>query len=262
MASTSTLSASTVARKAAIRAQIGPELRKVALPDSRFHYDFSSFITDFRDSTVATSRLISHPAFKAAKVIFITPDNCLEELRLEALNAGKIVLVTTYSIRRGFWLLDPAVIKGDIDRLKASLLDTMEKVGRHVTLQQMKDENLVVDLLVTGTGAVDTRTGIRFGKGHGFFDLEWAILSTLGMIRDGAQVVGFCHDCQVVDEGLEAEQFDTVCDLIVTPGGEIEVTSPQDKPTCGIMWERLESNMLDDIPPLRELQEMQGKKIT
>ena len=28
------------------------------------------------------------------------------------------------------------------------------------------------------------------------------------------------------------------------------------KPQCGILWNMLEENMLEDIPPLRELQEL------
>ncbi len=78
-----------------IRQRVWPALREVAIPDSRFHYDFGSFIADFDGSSAATKRLLSHPAFVSAKTVFITPDNCLRELRYAALSAAKLVLVTT-----------------------------------------------------------------------------------------------------------------------------------------------------------------------
>ena len=34
-------------------------------------------------------------------------------------------------------------------------------------------------MMVTGASAI-TPSGIRFGKGHGYFDLEWAMLSSKG----------------------------------------------------------------------------------
>lgn len=144
--------------KSDIRTQVWAELRKVALPDSRFHFDFSEFIADFHGSTDATTQLQQQRAYQDAAVVFITPDNCLEELRYAALRAGKKVLVTTYAIRRGFWLLDPARIAAGRYEYAATL-DGLEKVGRHIALAEMVEEKLVVDLMVTGTGAINGEGG-------------------------------------------------------------------------------------------------------
>ena len=57
------------------------------------------------------------------------------------------------------------------------------------------------DLLVTGASAVSTH-GIRFGKGHGYFDLEWAMFSEIHCLADDPLVVCAVHDCQVVDLNL------------------------------------------------------------
>ena len=243
-----------------IRQTVWPRLRQVAVPDSRFHFDFSSFIPDFQGSSFATTRLLSHPSFTQADTVFITPDNCLRDLRHAAVAAGKLVLVTTYAVRRGFVLLNPKVIEWEERRRLASYLDGMEDPScgaMHVSLTQMLHLNLKIDLLVTGTGAINL-SGIRFGKGHGFFDLEWGILFSLNMVKPDTPCVAVVHDCQVINTVLQPEIFDTVCDLIVTPTRIIDVAltdeRPVLKPNCGILWGQLQPNMLEDIPPLSELQ--------
>ena len=156
-------------QKDIIRQRVWPKLREVAYPDSRFHYDFSSFIADFNGSHEAVEALTQQPCYLTASTLFVTPDNCLETLRYRALQDGKKVLVTTYAIRRGFYLLDPQIIDTDTKRFQSSLLDAMEKsgLGRWISLSSLKEQKLQVDMLVTGTGAIN-HAGIRFGKGHGY----------------------------------------------------------------------------------------------
>lgn len=243
--------------KSDVRSRVWSELRKVAYPDSRFHYDFNSFIADFEGSRQATERLLRLPSFNAAQLLFIAPDNCLEYLRLAILRAGKAILMTTYGIRRGFWLLDPRAIPEEL-YVYASTLDGMEKVGTHICLREMRDRNLTVDMMITGTGAIN-REGIRFGKGHGYFDLEWGMLSTLHVASQDTTTVCLVHDCQVLDETLQPDEFDTVCDVIVTPKGLIDVQQAQ-KPKCGILWPRLQPGMMEGIPPLRELKELEASR--
>ncbi|ROV95191.1 hypothetical protein VMCG_08600 [Cytospora schulzeri] len=238
--------------KAAVRSKVWTELRKVAYPDSRFHFDFSSFITDFEGSQAANDRLLALPAFRGCSCVFITPDNCLEYLRERTLEAGIKILITTYSIRRGFWLLDPAEIDPKLFKYAATL-DGMEKVGKPVSLQDIVAMDLKVGLMVTGTGAINEK-GIRFGKGHGFFDLEWGMLFTIGVVNSNTVTAAVVHDCQLLAEELFPESFDTVCDLVVTPTKLIEADIAS-KPTCGILWDRLEPGMLEDIPPLQELKD-------
>ncbi|KAH9904339.1 5-formyltetrahydrofolate cyclo-ligase [Xylariomycetidae sp. FL2044] len=242
--------------KSDVRAKVWRELRQVALPDSRFHYDFSSFIADFAGSERAADRLLASPRYRGCGTVFITPDNCLEYLREMTLRRGTKVLMTTYGIRRGFWLLDPARIEAGLYKYAATL-DGMERVGRHVTLADIAAMGLEVGFMVTGTGAINHR-GVRFGKGHGFFDLEWGMLYATGIVDRGTMTAAVVHDCQVLDEELRPEVFDTICDLVVTPTRTLEAAGGgEGKPTCGILWDRLEEGMLDDIPPLRELKELQ-----
>ena len=104
--------------------------------------------------------------------------------------------MTTYAITRGVWLLDPKSFSPS-KYLYAATLDGMERFG---------------------TPAAINEEGIRFGKGHGFFD--------------------------------------TVADVIFTPTRTIEVRDPH-KPTCGIVWDLLDPRMFETIPPLQELKAME-----
>lgn len=241
-----------VDHKASVRERVWSELRKVAIPDSRFHFDFGEFIADFEGGEAAVARLTEHGFYKQSNFIFITPDNCLDRLRHQALIDGKTVLMTTYSIKRGFWLLDPKRISPDL-YLYASTLDGMERVGQPVSLRDIATM-APVDYMVTGTGAIN-HEGVRFGKGHGFFDAEWGMLYQLGRITTATPSAAVVHDCQVLDEKLTPDVYDTVADVIFTPTRTIEVNSPH-KPTCGIIWDRLDPHMYETIPPLRELKAM------
>lgn len=184
-------------------------------------------------------------------MIFIAPDNCLQELRCQALKDGKTIVCTTYGIRRGFFLLNPQEIperKWEV----ASYLDGMEKYGRQITLSDMRIGGLHIPLMITGTGAINYK-GLRFGKGHGFFDLEWGMLYSIGAVSKGTKTIALVHECQVLDEEFKGEQWDTGCDFIAT-NKRIITVSAASKPGYGIIWDRLEKGMLDDIECLRELK--------
>jgi 5-formyltetrahydrofolate cyclo-ligase len=236
--------------KTEARETVWRQLREVALPDSRFHFDFNEYIPDFAGSDAATARLTALAVYRRAETLFITPDNCLERLRAETLRAGKTQIVSTYGIRRGLVALAPGDVPAGLEPY-AVLLDAIESFGRHVSLAELRRRGRL-DLIVTGASAVNP-AGVRFGKGHGFFDLEWAMLYQLGVVDETTPIVAFVHDCQVVDVALDLSPFDTVCDLIVTPTRVLAIPNPQ-KPTLGVIWDRLEPGMLDDIPPLQELR--------
>lgn len=237
-----------------VRSRVWADLAKVARPDSRFHFDFGEFICDFDGGDAAVDRLVAHRYYQQAETIFVAPDNCIERLRLRALEDGKTVLVTTYSIKRGFWLLEPGRI-GATNFRYAAMLDGMEEIGRPMSLADVAALDSV-DYLVTGTGAIN-HEGVRFGKGHGFFDVEWAMLHETGRISVETPAAAVVHDCQLLDETLYPEDYDTVVDAIFTPTRTIEVNKPH-KPDCGILWDRLDPHMLETIPPLQELQRMRA----
>lgn len=240
--------------KSEARQAVWTELVKVAEPDSRFHLDFAEYIPDFAGSAEATARLTAMDIYRQAQTLFITPDNCLEALRAQAVRDGKPQIMSTYGIRRGLVELRPEAVQPGMEDY-AVLLDVIEDVGRPISLHELK-QRYRFDMIVTGASAV-SRDGIRFGKGHGFFDLEWAIFYQLGVVDLSTPIVAFVHDCQVVDITLQASRFDTLCDYIVTPTQVMHVPAPR-KPVEGVIWDQLEPGMLAAIPPLQELKEMQS----
>ncbi|RAL60626.1 hypothetical protein DID88_009944 [Monilinia fructigena] len=237
--------------KSQVREKVWEELRYVAIPDSRFDHDYSSFICDFVGSKDAGRQLIQLPCYKSAETIFITPDNCLQELRCQALKDGKTIICTTYGIKRGFFVLSPQQIPERLWEV-SSYLDGMERYGRHITLNGIRSEGLQIPLMVTGTGAINYQ-GLRFGKGHGFFDLEWGMLYSIGALNKDTKTIALVHECQVLDEEFKGEQWDTGCDFIVTNKGVINVSGAA-KPGYGIIWDKLAKGMMEDIESLRELK--------
>ena len=164
-----------------LRELVWARFREVARPDSRFHWDFSSFIADFAGSEDCVDRVRALPAWSRSPLLFITPDNSTELIRRAAMADGKPFLMTTYGIRRGFLALDP----GDVpaaERSYAATLDGMDRYARPVDLGEISRGERI-GLLITGGSAVN-RSGHRMGKGHGYFDLEWALLSEIGAVDE------------------------------------------------------------------------------
>lgn len=237
------------------REQVWETLMRVGKPDSRFHWDFSSFIADFQDNDKATARVLQLPVWQQAERMFITPDNSTERLRREAIRAGKTVLVTTYGIRRGFIQLDPGVVPSE-DISYAATLDGLDAYGRPVTLADLQGTG-PLPLLITGGSAI-ARNGIRFGKGHGYFDLEWAMLSEIGLTDSASQIIDIVHDDQVVDDDLEGEEHDVAVDWIVTPTRTIAVEVHRSPGK--VFWEKIPGTEHETIPPILELASNQRRQ--
>lgn len=232
------------------RERIWDVLTRVGRPDSRFHWDFSSFIADFDGNEDATARILDLPVWAAAERVFITPDNSTELLRREAIRAGKTLLVTTYGIRRGFLLLSPGRVPAD-EISYAATLDGLDRYARPVTLADLRG-TAPLPLLVTGGSAI-SRNGIRFGKGHGYFDLEWAMLSEIGLTTADSVIIDIVHDEQVVDEDLLGEEHDVPVDWIVTPTRTLHVPDHGRRPGR-VLWDLVPGTEHEDLPPIRELR--------
>ncbi len=236
-------------RKDVLRERVWRELKRYAKPDSRFHYDFSEFIPDFEGSERCASAVREMEEYASARLLFITPDNCLEKLRMYAILDEKPFIMPTYGIRRGFVYIDRSTVPEGKEDFAATL-DGAERFGRYVTLSEIARMGRV-DLLVTGASLVSVR-GVRYGKGHGYFDLEWAMLREIGVVDDDTPIIAVVHDVQVAGEEVEADEYDTIVDYIVTPTRIIRVEERRPKPR-GIDWSKVSPSMVEEIPPLREL---------
>ncbi|WP_375691822.1 5-formyltetrahydrofolate cyclo-ligase [Pseudooceanicola sp. LIPI14-2-Ac024] len=226
----------------------------MARPDTRFHLNFAEVIPDFEESEAAIDRLVADPAYQASQFAFITPDNCLADLRRRMIEDGKTFVMSTYGIYRGFLLLDPATIPEGA-ALYASWLDGMEHFGTPITLEEIARRGRF-DYLVTGASAVSVN-GVRFGKGHGFFDLEWGMFTDLGLVDETTPVHAVVHDVQLVEDHLQPSETDILVDTIFTPSQAYRVERRAKRPR-GVKWPLLDPKQIDDTPPLQELQRIQG----
>ena len=244
----------TMSTSKTIREKIWTKLRDVARPDTRFHLNFAEVIPDFDGSETATDRIVEDPAYKATRFAFITPDNCLADLRRRMIEDGKPFVMSTYGIYRGFLYLDPATIPEGA-ALYASWLDGMEHFGVPISLEEIAAKGRF-DYLVTGASAVSVN-GVRFGKGHGFFDLEWGMFTDLGLVDDDTPVHALVHDVQLVEEQLQPSETDILVDRIFTPR-RTHVVERRAKRPRGVKWPLLDPKQIADTPPLQELQRLQG----
>ncbi len=235
------------ADKAAARQAVWDAL--VATKAARFPFPTHGRIPNFAGAKQAAERLLAHPIFRAVKCIKVNPDTPQRYVREAALKRGITVLVPTPRLKGGFWKLDPTQIPPD-KYAEAATLKKGGHWGRLVLLEALPR----VDLIVTGSVAV-TRDGRRCGKGHGYGDLEYAILRELG--HPPVPVVTTVHSLQVVED-FPADSHDLPVSLIVTPEGTLEVRDPPPAPP-GIDWQRLPSEALAEMPVLQALRELQAR---
>lgn len=237
-----------------VRERIWSKLHDVAKPDTRFHLNFAEVIPDFDGSEQAVDKIVETEAYQKSEFAFITPDNCLADLRRRMIEDGKTFVMSTYGIYRGFLLLEPSMVP-DGAALYASWLDGMEHFGRPITLEEIAKRGRF-DYMVTGASAV-SMNGVRFGKGHGFFDLEWGMFTDLGLVDETTPVVAVVHDVQVVEEMLQPSETDILVDQIMTPTRVLDVGRRAKRPS-GVKWPLLDPKQIDETPPLQELQRIQG----
>lgn len=133
----------------------------------------------------------------------------------------------------------------------------MDRYARPASLAQLA-EGPTFGLLVTGGSAV-SRNGMRFGKGHGYFDFEFATLSEIGVATHDSVIVDVVHDCQYVDEDLPAKAHDVPVDWIVTPTRTIEVDNP-DRGPGKIHWALVAGTQFERLAVVAELRALKGTR--
>lgn len=209
-------------------------------------YDDSAHgrIPDFRGADEAAARLAELDGWKGAKVIKAVPDKAQLPVRVRALNEGKLVYmaVPKLAAQKPFYLLDPAVLpvspqEAATSRVAATIAPTVEV-----------DSLRPIDVVVLGSVAVN-RDGARIGKGAGYSDLEFALLTEAGLVGPGTLVATTVHSLQVIDTPIPVTDHDVKVDLVITPDEVIECTAPY-RPK-GIFWEHLDPAKIAAIPALQ-----------
>ncbi|KAL7553830.1 hypothetical protein ACHAWF_017175 [Thalassiosira exigua] len=224
-------------------------------------------IPNFVGSDAVAERMATLPEFQSAGMVKVNPDTPQRRPRL----------------RTGFFSTlkhGTESIPSDIPIEALTSSKGAAKYGTPITLY----EKYTVDLVVVGSTAVCPETGARVGKGEGFAELEWGILSRQGNLdASKVLVVTTVHDCQVFDGGREEPwkslmerqreehgdgegdppstpfgeltRHDVPVDIIVTPTRIIRVPNRLPKPS-GVYWDLLSPQKLAQI---RVLQELKGK---
>lgn len=213
---------------------------------ARFPKPVRGRIPNFVGAEVAASRLVAHKVFEESEVVFVCPDSPQRPVREAVLRAGKMLVMATPRLRRGFIVLEPRNLPLHLLR-SASTIAGAFRYGRLVEVPPRP-----IDLKVTGSVAV-TLKGDRLGKGGGYSDLEYAILRELDLINEDTPVATTVHDLQIV-EYIPTTRHDVPVDLIFTPTRSIEVKPRRPKPR-GILLDELDPSKVARIPILKSILE-------
>jgi 5-formyltetrahydrofolate cyclo-ligase len=194
----------------------------------------------------ACARVISQIQFwKKAKVLKVNPDSPQRAIRQKALEEGKIIYMAVPRLHndKPFIELDPKRLK--CSAYVASSIKGAAKFGRPVNLEEVRK----IDLIFCGSVAVN-RKGARVGKGGGYSDLEFALLTEERRIDRHTPIVTSVHPLQIVNEQIPMTEHDIPLSAIVTPTEIIQIQSPLPRPK-GIYWEVLPPEKIADIPVLK-----------
>jgi 5-formyltetrahydrofolate cyclo-ligase len=231
---------------------------------ARFPRPVHHRIPNFVGADLAAKRLIQLPEFQSANIIKVNPDTPQRPVRHYVLEQGKTLLTPQPRLRTGFFsTIQMKELPSLVEIEQCTNSKGVVKYGTPITL----NEEYKVDLVVVGSTAVCPRTGARVGKGEGFAELEWGILSAQGNLNaETCLVVTTVHDCQVIEdeddmpEGWALTEHDVPVDIIVTPTRTIQVSNRLPKPS-GILWNLLSPQKLAAIRVLRQLKQETEKKL-
>jgi len=235
-----------LSEKEAIRRKIWRAMEESCF--SRFPKPVFGRIPNFVGAEEAARRLVEQVEFQSAEVIKVNPDAPQSSVRLEVFSAGKMLIVPSPRLRKGFILLDPKSIPKK-SYAEASSISGSFKYGRFCSLKELPE----VDLIVAGSVAVST-DGARIGKGGGYSELEYGILRELGLVEEKTPIFTTVHDAQIVDNAPK-EPHDFSVDAIMTPTRVIRIKRKNLQPR-GILWEKISPDQLQDMPILLEFKKM------
>lgn len=197
----------------------------------------------------ACAMLLAETAYwKTAKTLKVNPDSPQRAIRQKALAEGKTVYMAVPRLRseKPFIELDPKQLK--CSPYTASSIKGAGRYGRPVGLNEMKR----IDLVVCGSVAVN-RQGARVGKGGGYSDLEFALLTERRKIPPPTPIVTSVHPLQVIDDDIPMTEHDIPLSAIVTPDEVINIQAKLPRPK-GIYWESLEPSKIEEIPVLKRYE--------
>ena len=233
--------------KAALRAKVWKAMTKAKA--ARFP-GAEGRIPNFVGAEAAAQLLQDLEEWETAAVVKANPDAPQWPVRERVLAAGKVLYMAVPRLagERPFFLLDGEELEESPRR--ASSIKGAARVADTVSIHAVEP----IDIVVTGCVAVG-RDGARLGKGGGYSDLEFALLSQAAVIGPETLVVTTAHPLQVRDAGdVPTAPHDLWVDVIVTPDEIIRCARDGDRPGGRMRWEQLSEKQLAAMPVLRDLR--------
>ena len=223
----------------------------VAHKAARFPFPLKGRIPNFEGADRAAALLLGHPVFTSARCVKVNPDSPQRYVRKGLLDRGIVIVTPTPRLHGGFYRLDPARVPRQHYWDAASM-----KMGGYWGEAIALDKLLRIDAIVMGSVAV-TRDGSRLGKGHGYADLEYAILRELG--QPAVPVATTVHALQILQR-FPTAPHDAPVSIIATPTELIEIAEPLPTP-AGVDWSRLTPEALEEMPVLAELKRLKQRPL-
>ena len=188
------------------------------------------------------------PCYRQVRQIFVSPEPALEQIRINCLVDGKMLIMSSPGMKQGFFLLAPFTIPFR-DLGYAVSMRGLAKYGKKLDMSAVKE--LAVGLFVTTCLTVD-KGGGQLGDGNGFFDLAYSIFSVQGGVAENAVVCAVVGEEQINTGFLPQDPWDVKADFIVTRK-EIIPTSAEKDVSADILWEILPEKRIRKITPLWQL---------
>jgi 5-formyltetrahydrofolate cyclo-ligase len=210
-------------------------------------------IPNFVGAEAAAERLAQLAEWSLARVLKLNPDSPQLPVRARAIDDGKLLYMAVPKLASDtpFFALERARL--GVPALEAASIDGASQHGVPTRLEQMSP----IDMIVCGTVAVNA-SGVRIGKGGGYADLEFALLTELGLVGDRTVIATSVHDLQVLEHELPETEHDFRVDLIATPTRLIRC--PRTRRPPGIVWADLDAEKIASIPLLAKARASRVQK--